>query len=389
MKRRFAITLTVICIALSSLLSTSALGSFSEQLNDTEFAWFKQYGVDPIDITRVIKSYPNGADHLRSLVQQAKAYSFTPDQVKMNVKGLLDTPDSAFRGVYGQLSKDGTTYTMPNGMTAPNLLAKRMFGVPTVAEEDESGISLYAYSSNYRDVVDYSDQSGVFWLVKSETGYNQATAFVNLPYVTALSTSPDRPYMFFAVNNSTSSVIGDYGIVYYPNSGWHLFTYTLVWNSSQNKYDRTWWSSDTPLPSQYTGGSALYLQVQITNTSSTDSVTITLKDGNTFSTLFSRTVDFINNPFNSSLSNVNIYRQITMAQVLAGSTLNTNTGTHMANARFSNAYIYSPSGYWPWGINQTNDAYRKAPTLAQLATVTVNSYTKWNAENISIRFNVP
>ncbi len=36
-----------------------------------------------------------------------------------------------------------------------------------------------------------------------------------------------------------------------------------------------------------------------------------------------------------------------------------------------------------------NDVYRKAPTTAQLATVTVNSHINWNAENITIRFNVP
>ncbi|MBT9136993.1 MAG: hypothetical protein DDT34_02079 [Firmicutes bacterium] len=134
----------------------------------------------------------------------------------------------------------------------------------------------------------------------------------------------------------------------------------------------------------------MYLHIQIANTTSTDSVTINLRDGNTFAALGSRTVGFTANPFNATLSNVNIFRQITIAQHLGpGGTLNTNTGTHMANARFSNAFLYSPSGYWLWGINQTNDVYRKAPTTAQLATVTVNSLINWSAENITIRFNVP
>ncbi|MBS3949695.1 MAG: transposase [Peptococcaceae bacterium] len=57
---------------------------------------------------------------------------------------------------------------------------------------------------------------------------------------------------------------------------------SLVWNSVRNAYDKNWWSSPTPLPSQYIGGSSLYLHIQIANTTSTDSVTINLRDGNTW-----------------------------------------------------------------------------------------------------------
>lgn len=92
--------------------------------------------------------------------------------------------------------------------------------------------------------------------------------------------------------------------------------------------------------------------------------------------------------FNASLSNVKIYRSITMAQDLApNGLLNTSTGTRAVNSIFSQAYIYSPSGYYTWGTSQTSTAERRAPYQRQLNTITVNSYTKWNSENISIMFN--
>ncbi|MBS4055145.1 MAG: hypothetical protein KGZ64_10330 [Thermaerobacter sp.] len=389
MRRRFVAITFLMCIMLSSTLSASALNYVTQLPHNTELAWFAQHGINTMDISRIMESVPNGQDQLKSLSQQARANNLTPAQVQEIVRSMFDAPPLTREGMYGQLSKDGTTIALPNGMTTPNLQKQRMLDASTSTVNATSETGLTALTSGYRDVVDFSDQSGVFWLVRSTTGFNQATTFVNLPHITTLPTSPDRPYVFFAVNNATSSVVGDYGIVFYPNSGWHLFSYTLVWNTSTNRYDATWWQSSTPLPSQYVGGSSVYLHVQITNTSNTDSVSITLRDGITFSTLFSRTVSFINNPFNSTLSNVNIYRQITMAQVLTGPTLNTNTGTHMANARTSAAHLYSPVGYWLWGTSQTSDTYRKAPTSVQLATVIVNSHTRWHAEDISIRFNIP
>jgi len=390
MKRILSVAAFVMCFTLSLMLVTPALGSHTEYLTANEYSWFEQHGVDLSNVAGALMMRPQGTAMLRSIMLQAKAYSFTPEQVKANVQGLLAAPSSAFQGVYGRLSEDGSTFTLPNGTTTPNLLARWERRTPATERAPETGVGLLNFTSDYRDVVDFNDQTGVFWLVKGRPGYDQSTAFVNLPHITTVPTSPDRPYFYFAVNNSTSSVVGDYGIVYYPASGWHLFSNTLVWNADANKYNQTWWNSSTPLPSQYVGGSSLYLHVQITNTAATDSVTITLRDGNTFAVLFSRTVSFANNPFNASLSNVNIFRQITMAQDKpVHALLNTNTGTQMDSARFSNAFLYSPTGFWSWGTGQTADAFRKAPTLRQLATVTVNAYTKWSAENISIRFNVP
>lgn len=150
-----------------------------------------------------------------------------------------------------------------------------------------------------------------------------------------------------------------------------------------------WWQSKAPLPNEYySGAKSLYLHILIDNTTSKDTVTVTVKDGTSFATLATHPVDFSGNPFNASLSNVKIYRSITMAQDLApNGLLNTSTGTRAVNSIFSQAYIYSPSGYYTWGTSQTSTAERRAPYQRQLNTITVNSYTKCNSENISIMFN--
>jgi hypothetical protein len=77
-----------------------------------------------------------------------------------------------------------------------------------------------------------------------------------------------------------------------------------------------------------------------------------------------------------------------MAQNNSG-TLNTNTGSKMSNAKFSQAYLYNASTTASWGTAQTNNAYRQAPTTGKLATVTLNAYQKWYSDDVTIWFNVP
>lgn len=167
---------------------------------------------------------------------------------------------------------------------------------------------------------------------------------------------------------------------------WALCINAAKWNTSTNEYDYFPWQH-TILPSSYNSGSLLYLHLQITNTNETDKVTITVKDGSTFNVLATLSCDFAGNPFDSSLSNVNLFREITLAQHLDSSgKLNTSTGTRTENSKFSNAYLYTPSTYSSWGTARTTTAYKQAPKSSQLATVVVNAYTKWNSEDISIRF---
>lgn len=197
--------------------------------------------------------------------------------------------------------------------------------------------------------------------------------------------STDRAYLFFSANTVSSSIVGDYGVVYVPNTGWIPFTNTGVWNTNTQKYDWTWRNGNT-IPSNIT---YLYFDIAVTSTTTNETIKLIIYDGNDFSqVLGTETLTFTNDPITSTYSNLNLYHEITMAQINNG-TLNTNTGSYFKNAKFSNAYIYSSSGYYQWGTSQTNDAYIKAPTTSKLATITVNAYSKWYANDITMRYNIP
>lgn len=347
------------------------------------------YAISSELVESVLRNYPSADVQVAALKQQAEAYNFSPEQVGMHLQGMKKYAESPAEVQYGTLSEDGSMYVLPNGDTMPN----RFLGMLTTQEArkqiaNNTKTDPLSFSGDYINKVNANDQTGVFWVVKSTTGYNQATAYFNLPSVTASTSAPDRPYMFFSVNTTSSSVCGDYGVVYYPaTQRWALCAHAIKWNSSTGSYDTIPWQEIT-LPSSYNSGGSLYLHLQITNTSGTDVVTITVKDGVSFSVLGTLSCSFTGNPFNSSLSNVNIFREITLAQHLGSSgLLDTTTGTCTENSKFSNAYLYNTSTYSSWGTAQTSTVYRQAPSTTQLSTVVVNSYTKWNSDNISIRFN--
>jgi len=384
----------ILSVALSLLFifSLAASNSFAENsnittnqksievkpglINNNYFDILEKKGVDPKDLSKL------QATSLESLVRQANAYNFTNEQVQLYVKGLLSELDPAFvkkmGGQNGIVREDGLIQTSDG--IVPNRYANKTINDLNV---DSNSISLKSYSGNYRSVTNSGDQTGTYWLVKSETGYKEATAFATLPTINSLA-SNDVAYMFFSANTSPSSIVGDYGVYYTASNGtWKPCTSTGVWNGSS--YNMTWWNGAS-IPSTIT---QIYLDMQVTSTSTNDTVKLRVLNANDFSqVLGTNTVTFYNNPINSSYSNLNLYREITMAQNNSG-ILNTNTGSWFTNAAFSNSYIYSSGGYWQWGTTHTNDAYIQAPTTSKLATISVNSYSKWYAENISMHYNIP
>lgn len=392
MKKRLCSMLCASAIALLLALPSYAFDfdtTVSTKVKSDIAELVETYSVDSNLMKDVISNYPDAESQIAALKQQAEVYQFTPEQVEMHLQGMKNYAENPAEVKYGRLSEDGTFYILPNGDTMPN----RFSHISTIESINDIAlnnrdIAPLGFSSDYISQTNAGDQSGVFWVVMSTTGHDQATAFLNLPTVTASTDSSDRPYMFFSVNTTNSSICGDYGVVYYPSlQSWALCINAAKWNTSTNEYDYFPWQH-TILPSSYNSGSLLYLHLQITNTNETDKVTITVKDGSTFNVLATLSCDFAGNPFDSSLSNVNLFREITLAQHLDDSSgkLNTSTGTRTENSKFSNAYLYTPSTYSSWGTARTTTAYKQAPKSSQLATVVVNAYTKWNSEDISIRF---
>ncbi len=347
-------------LCITALLTTPFAGFAGEETAptpDTLTAYFNERGIE----TEALSAFETQA--LESLKWQAESYGFTDVQVAQYLEGLK-APDEA------------VTETQATGD----------FDLGEVGLSP-AAIGTRSYTGGYGSKVEANDQTGTYWLVKSEAGYDEATAFATLPTIRNMASS-DRAYMFFAVNTNPSSIVGDYGVVYKPGDGWRPFTNTGVWNPSKGDkggYDVSWDNGDL-LGSTI---NRVYLHVEITNTSSVDKVTLRVLNADNFSdVLWTKNVSFSGNPINSRLSNVNIYREITMAQNNSG-TLNSNTGSWFENAIFANAHLYNSGGYYKWGTSQTDDAFIKAPTASKLGTVQVNSYDKWHGESVSMRYTVP
>ncbi|MBT9136994.1 MAG: hypothetical protein DDT34_02080 [Firmicutes bacterium] len=171
MNSRLIIAALVTLIVFSSLLSTVAPEVGAEKVDAHEFVSLEAYGVDREYILKALGSYPNASAQLRSLVLQASANNLTPAQVQTVFREILNPPASVSQGVYGQLSEDGKYFKMPSGRTVPNrhahITLKSQF-----ANTDAAGVGVSAFSSTFRNVVDPSDQSGVYWLVQSRTDYD-------------------------------------------------------------------------------------------------------------------------------------------------------------------------------------------------------------------------
>jgi hypothetical protein len=106
-------------------------------------------------------------------------------------------------------------------------------------------------------------------------------------------------------------------------------------------------------------------------------------DANDFSTVY-YDISYYVGDHSIYRTNASFNRQIT----LCNDTANFYTGAYLKNGQFSDAYIYSSSGYSKTIASNTlsnrRGAFGTNSTTAQ--KVTVNSSTPWYAENISISF---
>lgn len=189
------------------------------------------------------------SESLKSVLKQACAYSFSDVQVRQMLKGLVSEADIDFEGKIDQkgiIRSDGFFETsfglMPNRYIKAVDNSVSVNSIPAKFNSEYNKINQVqpmSFSNDYRSVTDSNDQTGTYWVVKSETGYKEATAFITLPTITSMA-STDRAYLFFSANTVSSSIVGDYGVVYVPNTGWIPFTNTGVWNTNTQEYDWTW-----------------------------------------------------------------------------------------------------------------------------------------------------
>ncbi|MDT3425389.1 hypothetical protein J2Z22_000905 [Paenibacillus forsythiae] len=266
--------------------------------------------------------------NILSLKQQVAAYNFSDDQIQKYVKGLVDTPSTII---------------------------------------NNSGANTYSIASTPYSTNRPGDNGIGYEVVSDSSGYNTSTAFATLPYVNRAGGSSG--YLFYTVSGSDGWGI-DVGLWYgggYEGNGWRG-----VYNSPDLGQHAT-----TSAISGLTAGSRVYFIANVLNNGYLEFKAL---DANNFNTVYTDFIYYVGNHIWSTNGIFN--RQIT----LCNDTANFSNGDYLNNAKFSDAYLYSTTGYARvtsantvrHGAFGTNDTNR--------TQVTVNSYTMWDSEDVSITF---
>lgn len=384
--KKLSVLLLVCLLLLGSVVSVNSEGEITSwKLSAAEEAFIEKYNIDKSELSALNK------DDLASIIRQATAYDFTETQVSalIEAKKTAGINSSGYEGV---LSEDGSYYTYGNGYVLP----KREISVINGSRARTSDTETWMWNGEYYDCIKPDDKTGVYWAVKSNSGYAEATAFVKLPSVSNVH-AQDRPYMFLAANSSEEgnslTFAGDYGVVYMPGEGWSPFINASQWSDTTRKYEEVLNRVFDPIPSDVTD---VYLHIELQNGATTDKILFSCMNGKDFSEIYlnEQAIVFDGNPVQANESNLNLYHETTMAQHEEGyvnGNVNTNSGTRMIGAEFYDAYLYKPTQgqFFLWDETVTEKAYRQAPVSYMLNTVYPTPISKWHNDTVNIIFNVP
>lgn len=229
--------------------------------------------------------------------------------------------------------------------------------------------------------LNWNENTGAHWYVKSKAGYNQASGFITLPTVSVNSTN-DRPYMYFGAYTTSGSLSSDAGLVYLKEDGkWYAFINVLIWDSSISAYRQVW---------KY--GTAInianpYISYRITSPSPQyDYFELIVIDPTNWSTITSCSVDsreVVSNstPVNGNYNILTLTRETTLAQNVQ----NLTNGSYILNAKWDSVYIYNNSNYSLWQCAHTYEA-GKANNANHWSKIQVNAYTPWYSDDITISY---
>lgn len=276
-------------------------------------------------------------ESILSLERQVAAYHFSDDQIQNYVKGLVKTTPHVVRSATASSTTSTSTYS-----AASMPLSTR------------------------------TDPWGIGYEVDSTSGFNEETAYATIP--TTYIASATSGYMFYTVSSPASGSWGiDVGLWYGSGSG------GAGWRGVYNSTDLGQHAT-TGIISALTPGKLVYLQSAVRSDGYLETKVL---DGNNFSTVYVDDLYYVGDK-GVYTSNAVFNRQITLCQDQG---IFTN-GSYMNNAKFSQAYLYSNTGYAP--VSSTNTVSGRRGAFGSNSTnvnqVTVNSYTQWDSENISIHF---
>lgn len=263
-------------------------------------------------------------ESILGLIQETDAYGFTDEQIQQYVDGLVNSDPI---------------------IAAPGSEQAYAATPPTSTRRDGPGFE-----------------------VKSKSGYSQSTAFVTLP--TAYNAGQSNSWLFYTVSSPTSNWGLDIGIFY--ASGNHVNAWRGFY-TEQGEITKT-----GPIIDEVSAGSRLYFNAKI---ESNGYLLFRILNARDFSEEYYSLYYYVGSR-NIFQSNGIFNRQITMTS----NTGEYTNGSYIENAQFSDAYIYSTTDYSLMTATNTESGRRGAFSGHGLSP-TVNSYTPWYAEDISIHFS--
>jgi len=194
MKRnRFLSIAMIACMLISSVFTANAaeVNEIVSTLDKTDISKH----ISDENLNRLKNARVSDEDIL-SLAQQIEAYNSTDVQINNYIEDLINNRvgrnviSEEKRAVNYEKTKDGDTIT-PYGIVPYRDLSEK-WNPPVISAV-----------STLSNVVNASDQSGVYYCVRSTAGHNQMTSFAQLPSLATVNTN-DRPYQMFTFATSNS-----------------------------------------------------------------------------------------------------------------------------------------------------------------------------------------
>lgn len=266
-------------------------------------------------------------DDILSFRQQAEIYGFNDEKIQQYIQGLVNT-------------------------------------TPTIVKAKSSDFSIMSTPYSTRVAPE-----GLGYEVKSQSGYYQTTAFATIP--SAQRYSGTSGYLFNTVSSPNGWGI-DTGLWYGGGSGgdgWRAFY-----------YDGTNQIAVTGIISALTGGKEVYFNTFVRADGYLETKIL---DASNFSNVYANFIYYVGSE-GIYRSNAIFNRQITLCNDNEVFT----DGSYMHHAKFTNAYLYSTSGYSQFNSTNTESTRRGAfgSNTTTRDQVTVHSYTEWYSEDISIDY---
>ena len=301
------------------------------------------------------KAYEMLEGNLKNVYSEVEANDFSKEQAKALFIAATDLETGN-----AKLSEMTFSKTIPD--FAPSHSSMEYAEV----SENSGNKTMQAKAADPKSSRSNYETGGIGYEVKSTLGYNQTTSFLYAGNCNVTATEGKAGYMFYTIYYNGH--YQDIGIGYF-NGKWQAFV---------SGYWTNWGTGSVSIKS----GDYIYFKLWIDNN---NKINFQILDGDNFNKILFQNSYTSWNQIPANGKGVGFNKQSTLVDTAH----NPNSGLYLKNARFKDAYLYNPSTYVQFKASNTDSSRRGkfGCTWAADTKVTVNSYSPWHTENVSIVMN--